>query len=466
MNTNPRLLIIDDDPLIIESISGIMSDESFDITYSGDANEAFDLCKNTVFNLILCDLRMPGTDGLDFLKMLRREGFTPSVVMMSGSGSIDSAVEAMKLGAVDYISKPFDKDRLLHIINKELKFRSLNHVVSSLQNQVRDKYKFDKIISKNPKMHRIFEKLLMVSKTNTTVLIQGETGTGKELIANSIHANSERCDGPFIAVNMASLAESLLESELFGHVKGAFTGAMYDKKGKFEMADHGTIFLDEIGDLPPLLQVKLLRVLQEKSFEKVGGTKTIHVNIRIISATNKDLQEEMENRHFRSDLYYRLNIFPILVPPLRDRKEDIPLLTSYFLKSLENVTNKKVNGVSPTVLDKLMKYTWPGNVRELENVIERALVTEKSDVLTDVDTPVYETAATGAGISSAEIGDIKVQKLDKYMDDCEKQYISTLLSQNQGSVGKTASEAGINENTLYKKMKKLNLRKEEYKFSL
>ena len=466
MKTKPRLLIVDDDALIIESISNLMSDQNFDITFAGNGREAFDICKNTVFNLILCDLRMPVVDGLEFLKMVKGEGFTPSIIMMSGSGSIDSAVEAMKLGAVDYVTKPFDKNHLLHTINKELKFQALNHVVSSLQNQVRDKYKFNRIISKNPKMHQIFEKLLMVSKTDTTVLIQGETGTGKELIANSIHANSERCDGPFIAVNMASLAESLLESELFGHVKGAFTGAMYDKKGKFEMANHGTIFLDEIGDLPPLLQVKLLRVLQEKSFEKVGGTKTIHVNIRIISATNKDLQEEMENKHFRSDLYYRLNIFPISVPPLRDRKEDIPLLTSYFLKSLENVTNKKVKGVSPTVLDKLMKYTWPGNVRELENVIERALVTEKSDVLTDVDTPVYETAATGEGISPEDFRDITVQKLDKFMDSCEKQYISSLLTQNQGSVGKTASKAGINENTLYKKMKKLNLRKEEYKFSL
>ncbi|GMT41718.1 MAG: acetoacetate metabolism regulatory protein AtoC [bacterium] len=462
---NPKILVVDNDKSVSGLIARTLDDGGFEVTVSRDGGEAFDLCKKNIYDIVIYELRMPRVDGLEFLKLLKREGYTPSVIMVTASASVESAVESMKMGAVDYMIKPVNGDRLVSLVNREIKIRSLQYKVSMLEYQTRDKYKLDKIIGKSAAMHEVFEKIIRVSNTDSTVLIQGETGTGKELVAAAIHTRSHRSNEPFVCVNMGALAETILESELFGHVKGAFTGALYDRKGKFELAGGGTIFLDEIGELSPALQVKLLRVIQERCFERVGGSKTIHVDIRIIAATNKNLDEEVKKKMFRSDLFYRLNIFPIHVPLLHERKEDIPLLASHFLQEKKGVTRKNVSNISPAALDRIVRYSWPGNVRELENVIERAMITAKNSTLDELEIPDESRVTTREKLPESGGGDdVSVNTLTEYLESREKEYFVRLLTLNRGSISKTAYMAGINANTLYKKMKKLNLRKEEYKF--
>jgi len=370
------VLIVDDEknyPLIL---GAVLEEEGFETFAANSGAEALEILKNTDIDLVLTDMKMPSMDGIELLEKIKTKDEELPVIMMTAHGTVDKAVEAMQKGAYNYILKPFDNERLILYVNKAISMYRVIKENRQLRNAVELQYSFGNIIGKSKVMHDLFEIIRKVAPTTTTVLIEGESGTGKELAAKSIHFNSLRRDKPFVAVNCSALAESLLESELFGHEKGAFTGAVAMKKGRFELADRGTLFLDEIGELSQSLQVKLLRVLQEKNFERVGGIKPISVDIRIVAATNKNLKEEMEQGRFREDLYYRLNVVHIVIPLLRERAEDILPLVNHFINKYgkERKSTNPVTGLDQEVERLFYDYSWPGNVRELENVIERAMV--------------------------------------------------------------------------------------------
>jgi len=369
-----RVLIIDDEENFRHILSVILKKEKFEIETASNGEEALQKVSASPFDQILCDIRMPGMDGLDFLREVQRTGTEASIIMMSAYGTIDTAIEAMKLGAYDYISKPFKPDEIILALRKAEERERLRKENELLRKEVKKEYSFEKIVSKNEKMQKIFEVIKKVAQYKSTILVTGESGTGKELVARALHYNSDRAQNPFIPVNCGAIPENLLESELFGHMKGSFTDAIRTKKGLFEEADGGTLFLDEIGELPSQLQVKLLRVLQDGEIRRVGDSKPIQIDVRIIAATVKDLVKEANEGRFRDDLYYRLNVLPIHIPPLRERKEDIPMLVNHFIGVYSEAMNKAVSGIEPKALEVLMNYPWYGNVRELENTIERAIV--------------------------------------------------------------------------------------------
>jgi len=369
-----RILIVDDEESFRHMLSVILKKEKYEVETASNGEEALQKVISTPFDQILCDIRMPQMDGLEFLKEVQKAGVESTIIMMSAYGTIDTAIEAMKLGAYDYISKPFKTDEIILTLRKAEEREQLRRENQLLRREVLREYSFENIVSKNAKMKEIFEVIKKVAPYKSTILIMGESGTGKELVARALHYNSDRSKRPFVAVNCGAIPENLLESELFGHVKGAFTDAIRTKRGLFEEADGGTLFLDEIGELPPQLQVKLLRVLQEGEIRRVGESRPIKVDVRIISATIKDLAREVNEGRFRDDLFYRLNVLPIHIPPLRERREDIPLLIDHFIKKFTQSTNKKVVGIDSKALEVLMNYKWSGNVRELENTIERAVV--------------------------------------------------------------------------------------------
>ena len=369
-----RILIVDDEESFRHMLSVILKREGFEVETASDGQEALHKVKENTYNQILCDIRMPRMDGLDFLREIQKAGIDATLIMMSAYGTVDTAIDAMKLGAYDYISKPFKPDEIVLTLKKAEERERLRKENEILRKEVRKEYSFENIVSKNEKMQKLFDVIRKVAPYKSTLLIMGESGTGKELIARALHYHSDRSQNPFVAVNCGAIPENLLESELFGHAKGAFTDAIQAKKGLFEEADEGTLFLDEIGELPLQLQVKLLRVLQEGEIRRVGEAKPIQVDVRIVAATVKDLVKEVNGGRFREDLFYRLNVFPVHLPPLRDRKEDIPLLVHHFIKKYNQILGKKVAGVHAKALEALLNYRWSGNVRELENVIERAIV--------------------------------------------------------------------------------------------
>ena len=368
------ILIIDDEENFRHMLSVILKKENYDVETASNGEEGLKKIVLSSFDQILCDIRMPHMDGMEFLRETQKMGVGATIIMMSAYGTIDTAIEAMKLGAYDYISKPFKPDEILLTLKKAEERERLRKENELLRMEVQKEYSFKNIVSKNEKMLNIFELIKKVAAYKSTILITGESGTGKELIARALHYNSDRSQFPFIPVNCGAIPENLLESELFGHVKGAFTDAIRTKKGLFEEADGGTLFLDEIGELPQQLQVKLLRVLQDGEIRRVGELKSIQIDVRIISATVKDLAKEVTEGRFREDLFYRLNVLPIHLPPLRERKEDIPLLVYHFINKYSKSMNKNVMSISPKAMDTLMNYKWYGNVRELENTIERAIV--------------------------------------------------------------------------------------------
>ena len=376
-----RILIVDDEESFRHMLSVILIKEGYEVEASSNGEEGLQKATASPFDHILCDIRMPHMDGLEFLREIKKTGGQAAVIMMSAYGTMDTAIEAMKLGAYDYISKPFKPDEILLTLRKAEEREQLRRENQRLRKEVGKEYSFENIVSKNEKMQKIFDVIKKVSQYKSTVLITGESGTGKELVARALHYNSERSQNPFIAVNCGAIPENLLESELFGHAKGAFTDAIRTKKGLFEEADGGTLFLDEIGDLPSQLQVKLLRVLQDGEIRRIGESKPIQIDVRIVAATVKDLSKEVNEGRFREDLFYRLNVLPIHIPPLRERKEDIPLLIQHFIGKYNQAMNKNVADVDHIAMDTLMNYKWYGNVRELENTIERAIVlSEKSNI--------------------------------------------------------------------------------------
>jgi two-component system response regulator AtoC len=376
-----RILIVDDEENFRHLLSVILIKEGYEVETASNGEEGLQKVATSPFDQILCDIRMPRMDGLEFLKEIQKTEVEATIIVMSAYGTVDIAIEAMKLGAYDYISKPFKPDEIILTLRKAEEREQLRRENQLLRREVAKEYSFENIVSKNEKMQKIFDTIKKVSQFKSTVLITGESGTGKELVARALHYNSDRSQNPFIPVNCGAIPENLLESELFGHAKGAFTDAIRTKKGLFEEADGGTLFLDEIGELPAPLQVKLLRVLQDGEIRRIGESKSIQIDVRIVAATVKDLNREVNENRFREDLFYRLNVLPIPIPPLRERKEDIPLLIQHFIGKYNQSMNKNVAGLDHKALEALMNYKWYGNVRELENTIERAIVlADKSNI--------------------------------------------------------------------------------------
>jgi len=451
------VLIVDDEknyPLIL---SAVLQEEGFETFTANSGREALDILSNTDIDLVLTDMKMPSMDGIELLEKIKKKDKELPVIMMTAYGTVDKAVEAMQKGAYSYILKPFDNDRLVIYVNKAIGMYRVVKENRQLRDAVKLQYSFGNIIGKSKVMQDVFETIRKVAPVTTTVLIEGESGTGKELVAKSIHFNSLRRDKPFVAVNCSALAENLLESELFGHEKGSFTGAIAMKKGRFEMADGGTLFLDEIGELSQNLQVKLLRVLQEKIFERVGGIKPISVDIRIIAATNKKLKNEMLEGRFREDLYYRLNVVHIVLPTLRERQEDIRLLADHFIAkySDERKSDIAIAGFDQEVERLFYDYGWPGNVRELENVIERAMVLCQSNKIRVADLPkefknsVYNTLHFEGIPSDA--------KLDETLAMVEKKMIERALKLTDNVQSQAAELLGIGKSGLNWKIKKFKL---------
>ncbi|MGH7494368.1 MAG: sigma-54-dependent transcriptional regulator [bacterium] len=445
------ILVVDDDRNICKMIEiNLKKEYSVETANSGEA--CLKMLREAVPDLILLDIQMPGIDGIETLKRIREEMAQIPVVMMSAHGTIEKAVKAMKLGAFDFIEKPFPSDRLLVTVRNALTTSSLKQEIDSLRSELKTRYQFKNIIGQSGVMQEVFRSLEKVVNSSVTVLIYGESGTGKELIARAIHYhNTQRSNKPFVAVNCSALPESLLESELFGHEKGAFTGATGRRVGKFEVGDGGSIFLDEIGLMTPATQAKMLRILQEREFERVGSNELIKVDVRVISATNKDLEEAVRNGEFREDLFYRISVFPIKLPPLRERREDIPLLAAHFVEKCARQENKPVEGISSDALELLMAYNWPGNVRELENAIERAVVLSTGPEITPKDLPNTVRA----------IGEKKIYESDNtlssWIEKLEEEALRNALLENGGNISQTAKKLGIGRATIYRKAKKYGL---------
>lgn len=463
-----KILIVEDDEYVLESIKLLLSKEGYDVATATDGPAAIELFKKRQYDLVITDIKMPQMDGMELLQRLKNESPDISVIMMTAFGSIKNAVEAMKMGACDYITKPISSEEIKLVIQKVFEKQDLITEVRTLRKELEGRHKLDNIIGKNQKMQEIYDLILNVSSTDATVLIMGETGTGKELVARSIHFNGNRKNKPFVAINCSAMSEALLESELFGHERGAFTGAVNQKLGKFELADSGTIFFDEIGDLSPSIQTKLLRVLQEKEFERVGGTQTIKVDVRIIAATNKDLNIATKQGTFREDLFYRINVIPIILPPLRERKEDIPLLSAHFLEKYRTILKKDVRAISQETMNAMISYDWPGNVRELANSIERAVIMARNNIITDINLPTEGTR----NVMSPEgfaiyFNNNRITELtyEGFIRHCEKQYITESLEKHQGRVDLSAKNAMMDTKTFYRKMKKHDIDKKAFKKS-
>jgi two-component system NtrC family response regulator/two-component system response regulator HydG len=368
------ILVVDDEKNTREALSKILREDGYDVVAAADGYQAMDVITRDTPDLILADLKMPGMDGIELLSRARLKGFDIPFVLMTAYGTVETAVKAMQKGAEDYLTKPVNMEELEIQIKKILFKSRLLQETKDLREQLRDKYKFENIIGNSPQMQSIFKTVEQIAASRATVLITGESGTGKELIASAIHQNGDRADKAYVKVSCSALSENLLESELFGHEKGAFTGALFTRQGRFEIADGGTLFLDEMGEISPSTQVKLLGFLQDREFERVGGNKRMKVDVRLIAATNKDLEKAVEEKTFRQDLYYRLNVITIQMPPLREKIMDVPLLVDHFIKKYSEENKKQFDGISPDALALLMAYDWPGNVRELENMVERAVV--------------------------------------------------------------------------------------------
>jgi two-component system response regulator AtoC len=436
-----KVLIVDDEAIIRDALSDWLNDIGYQVFTAENGHKALDVIEKEKPGIMITDLVMPGMDGIELMKRAKARQPDIEVIIITAYASIPTAITAMKEGAYDYIEKPFCPERAELLVKKLAEHRELIEENLSLRQKLEDRYRFENIIAKSSKMQRVIEVIKVVAKSNATVLITGESGTGKELVARAIHSQSDRRSKPFVAVSCAALPESLLESELFGHEKGSFTGAYAQKKGKFEFANGGTLFLDEIGEMSANIQVHLLRVLEEKEFTRVGGNLPIKVNVRVISATNKDLRKAIEKQEFREDLYYRLNVVNIELPPLRERKEDIPLLAEHFLHKFAAENRKEVTEFSPEVIESLLAYDWPGNIRELENSIERAIILSRDSSITTADLPQENVSLVG----SASIG--------KNLKEVEKTHILHVLRETGENYSEAARILGVSRMTLYNKAK-------------
>ena len=445
-----RILIVDDEKSQRDMLAGSLEREGYSVTTAESGFEAIELCENRYFEVALIDLKMPGMDGIELLQKLR--GMNPEIqaIMITAYGSIESAVEAMRLGAYHYVNKPINLDELKLNIKKALENYHLLAENKYLKEELEEQYKDIRIIGESKAVKEVLSTVTRVAKSKSTVLIRGESGSGKELVARAIHALSDRAEKRFIAVSCAALPETLLESELFGHEKGAFTGAIRRKEGRFELADGGTLFLDEVGDIPLETQVKILRAIESQEFERLGAKETLKVDVSIISATNQDLEKKISEGTFREDLYYRLNVISIFIPPLRERRDDLMLLVDHFIKKAGQKCGKSIKGITTDVKDIILDYDWPGNVRELENAIERGVVLSRADVIDKTDLPYFGLMKSRENIPSSNLT----------LKDMERNHILNTLRITEWNLGKTAEILGIHRNTLRLKMKEYGIEKE------
>jgi DNA-binding NtrC family response regulator len=457
-----RILVVDDEEIVIRSCLRILGDGNYEVEAVQSGTEALRKIDESHYDVVILDIMMPEMDGLEVLQRVKEAHPDVDVIMVTGLSQIETAVRAMKLGAFDYLPKPFDPDELKLVVERALERRQLLQENLNLRTEVSSKYRFENMIGSSPAMQRVYRLIAQCAPTNSTVLITGESGTGKELIARAIHYNSLRKDKPFVAVDCNSLTETLLESELFGHVKGSFTGAVTNKKGMFEIAENGTLFLDEIGNISLSTQAKLLRVIQEREFKMVGGTRTQAANFRLITATNKDLKAMVAEGTFREDFFYRINIFPIQIPPLRERREDIPGLAFHFLGVFGEELGKKVTEFSDGAMNALVNHEWPGNVRELENTIQRAMILATDKVIRRAHLSNIIEALPRADLdvpkTSDELKQLKKVAREKSVEDIEKLFILEALKRNSWNVTKSAEETGMQRANFQALMKKYHIR--------
>jgi DNA-binding NtrC family response regulator len=448
----PRILVVDDEEKLRRVIELQLSAAGYDVDKAASAEEGLRLAERA--DLVLTDLKLPGMDGLELLAAIRRQNMQAPVIVMTAFGTIEVAVQAMKSGAVDFLLKPFSLDHLMAVIQKALEVRALRDENRQLREELGKRYEFDNIIGRSPAMQEIFATIERVAPSRATVLLAGESGVGKDLIARAIHFHSPRRDRPFVKINCTALPENLMESELFGYEKGAFTGANTTKPGKFEQADTGTVFLDEIGDVPASIQVKLLRILQEREFERLGSNKTRHIDVRVIAATNQDLRAALEQGTFREDLYYRLNVVPINIIPLRDRMQDIPFLAEHFLHKYAAEAGNRIETITPAAMSKLMSYHWPGNVRELENVIERSVVMCTGETLDAADIKLDN--APRPRNAGTELTLPPGMTLDQY----EQELIREALKRANGNKSQASRALGLTRNALRYRLAQMGLEPE------
>lgn len=457
------ILIVDDEPNYLVVLSELLLDEGFETLTASNAQKGLDIAKETDLDLVITDMQMPGMDGLTFLQSLKELNPALPVIMITAFGEVEKAVKAMQSGAYNYLTKPFNNDELVANAKKSIDHYQLAKENLRLRSEMQQRYSFEQIIGKNKAMQQMYSLIEKVAPTPTTVLISGESGTGKELVARAIHYNSPRKHAPFISVNCAALPDTLLESEFFGHEKGAFTGAISLRKGKFEAADSGTIFLDEIGEMPFALQAKMLRILQEKSFERIGGNTTLHADVRVVAATNKDLKEEVEQHRFREDLYYRLNVVHIILPPLRERLDDIPMLCDHFVKKYAKQAGRPDLQISSNTIRFLTTLPWDGNVRELENTLERATILCEGNTVEPEDVhPAPESiTAIGSTLPGFDLEQLVPSdaKLPDVLNEIEGKMVKRALEQTNHVQTKAAQLLGITKSLLQYKMKKFNIKK-------
>ena len=448
MKEDARVLVVDDEPMVCLALTNWLEEENYFAQAVEDGPQAVKAVREENWDIVLLDLRMPGMDGMEVLKQVKEIAPQTVVIMMTAYASIPGAVQAMQEGAYDYIVKPLDVDQLTLMLKRIVEHQQLITENILLRKRLTEQYEYEDIIGRSEAMQEVFSMIKAVTDTNATVLITGETGTGKELVARAIHSNSSQRYGPFVATSCGALPETLLESELFGYEKGAFTGADRTKKGRFELAHGGTLFLDEVGDISMKTQIRLLRVLQEKSFSRLGGTEQIKVDVRLVSATNRDLVAAIEEGSFRSDLYYRLNVVSIQLPPLRERIDDVPLLAAHFINKYNVEFNKKFDRVDRKAMDFMMDYHWPGNVRELENVIERAIVIDQGPQMKVKHLPFCNIESP-------------LTEEPRSLQEVEKSHIEKMLQRNDWNIAKTARLLNIDRSTLHKKIKKFGLERQQ-----
>ncbi len=447
----PTILIVEDEAKMRRLLELNLGEDGFDTRSAADAEAGLEMLQHDPVDLVITDLKLPGMGGLEFLHAVKRMNAALPVIVMTAFGTVETAVEAMKAGASDYVLKPFSLAEMRMVVHKELDVRRLREENRSLREELGKRYEYPNIVARSPKMQEVLATVERVAATNSTVLVGGESGVGKDLIAHLIHQRSRRASGPFIKINSTAIPENLLESELFGYEKGAFTGATTSKPGKFELADKGTLFLDEIGDVPPGTQVKLLRVLQERSFERLGGTRTLKVDVRLIAATNRDLRAALEEGTFREDLYYRLNVVPIDIPPLRDHKEDIPDLVNLFIDRFALAAGKSIGGISSDALATLTAFHWPGNVRELENIIERGVALSNGGVLQVSDIHLDASRTKAPGDSHALLPE------GMTLEQWEDEMIREALRRANGNKSQAARLLGLSRNALRYRLSKIGI---------
>ncbi len=454
------ILVVEDEAKMLRLLELNLSEDGHTVHAAADAEKGVRILRKEQVDLVITDLRLPGKDGLEFLQTVKSTNAALPVIVMTAYGTVETAVEAMKAGASDYVLKPFSLEEMKMIVNKELGVHRLMEENRSLREALGHRYEFRNIVAHSPGMQEVLATVERVATTNSTVLLGGESGVGKDMVARAIHEHSQRNSGPFIKINCTAIPENLLESELFGYEKGAFTGAVNSKPGKFELANKGTIFLDEIGDVPGSTQVKLLRVLQDREFERLGGTKTIKVDVRVVAATNQDLRAALEEGSFREDLYYRLNVVPISIPPLRSRREDIPYLVDHFIARYGRESGKPITGITPDAQKKLMDFHWPGNVRELENIIERAVALSAGEIIDVEDirldlSPAKPAYGLGSSTRGGDVGPFPPdgQTLEQFEDEIIKE----AMRRTNGNKSQAARLLGISRNALRYRLSKMGV---------